>query len=176
MITNYGIAELITVGGLTVFVIAGLASLFYDHRIYKFISKQQLRIPLLRGMPNGLPIVTLYNEGIPFNFIIDTGSSISMLSMQAYKKLNIEQELDNPSATTHGLGGDVTFSRGCAAILQDEYKNRYEVIFNVSTHLDKLTADANIEELVIDGILGTDFLQSYGYAIDFDNLVMYKKV
>lgn len=176
MITNYGIAELLTVGGLIVFVIAGLASLYYNHRIYNFVKKQQLKIPLIKGMPNGIPIITLYNEDIPFNFIIDSGSSISMLGMQAYKKLHIEQEFDAPNSVTHGIGGDVTYSRRCAAILQDNYNNKYEVIFDVSGQLDKLTADANIEGLVVDGILGTDFLHKNGYAIDFDALILYKQL
>lgn len=167
--------EQFIIAAITIAVIAGLVSVFYNDQIYRILHNQTTKVTLIKGMPNGIPMITLYNSGIPFHFILDSGSSNCMLCMQAYKKLHIEQELDTPNTVTHGLGGDITYSRGCAAILEDDYKNKYEIIFSVSEHLDKLTTDANIEDFVIDGILGTDFMQQYSCTIDFDDMVMYKK-
>lgn len=139
-------------------------------------SKKRSTIPLEVQMPGGMPIIALSNNGIPLNFLVDSGSNISHICAENYKDLNAELLGTYKDGNVQGLGANTIGITMCRAELKDILGNKYKVNLSVSEHLTEV-ADS-IEQSTgvrINGLLGTDFLREYNCVIDFESLKVHPK-
>lgn len=150
--------------------VASLANLFIKN---KELPKDSISIK--KYMPGNLPIITLYNSGIPFNFLLDTGSNICHICPSVLKNIKIYKWKENNIQTT-GLGSESSQSKSCSAKFVDSLNKEYDIDLVVSKEFEH--SASNIEAFIgvkINGLLGTDFLQKYKYTIDFKTLEVYVK-
>lgn len=136
-------------------------------------SHYKVRISFKEAMDLAeLPIVTFYQEDKKFNFLLDTGSNQSHISMKASKKL--KGKVEDISNAVCGLG-KATSSLLCKALLSYKSSN-YEADLYVTDGLDEAFSAIKKESGVqLHGILGNDFFQKYGYILDFENLTAYHR-
>lgn len=119
-----------------------------------------------------LPIVTFLNKGIKLNFLLDTGSSQSIINESMLPSLDTKKSED--SMIIVGVEGNKVSSDLCT--MKVGYKDQeFEHNFAIKD-LDEAFGIVKQESGVqIHGILGSDFLQKYGYILDFKELIAYPK-
>ena len=119
-----------------------------------------------------LPIVTFYNNGCRYNFILDTGANLSVINSAISDSLKHEKV--NAVGSVFGMEGNPTSVNYIKAPL--EYKGTtYEELFQV---IDMSTPFGRIKEesgVLLHGILGNAFFTKYKYVLDFENLIAYSK-
>lgn len=159
-----------------VLMLSGVAALGSVVNVFmrnKEVPKDSISIK--KYMPGDLPVITLNNNGIAFNFLIDTGSNISHICPTAAKLIE-HKGLKSSNTTIAGLGGMSKGTVGCNAKFKDSLNKEYEIKLTISEGLEDTTRC--IKESVgieIHGLLGTDFLQKYKYVIDFKELEIYTR-
>lgn len=116
-----------------------------------------------------LPIVSLTNNGQSFNFLIDTGATLSVIDSNALDKLNYTKV--NVTGNAYGVDGN---------IIPVEYArielNHDKVQFVDEFQIMRVDAFDNIKEsdnIEIIGILGSTFLKRYNFTVDFKDLMIY---
>lgn len=121
-----------------------------------------------------LPIVTFYQGTEKFNFLLDTGSNHSHLSVEAAERIKGIPMVG--SENVQGVGGAMAVDRAVNATI--EYKSKsYEVLLLVGEHLsDTFRAIKETTGVQVHGILGSGFLSDNRYVLDFDELIAYSKV
>lgn len=121
-----------------------------------------------------LPIVTFYQGTEKFNFLLDTGSNHSHLSVEAAERIKGIPMVG--SENVQGVGGAIAVDRAVNATI--EYKSKsYEVLLLVGEHLsDTFRAIKETTGVQVHGILGSGFLSDNRYVLDFDELIAYSKV
>lgn len=115
----------------------------------------------------GAPIVIL-NQGPDkiLHFLIDTGANLNILDIGSIEGLKI-----NPNLSSHYIvrGCENIPIYGHRAMIQlaigNEYK--FELDFCITERPDMTPGCAEKLGYKIDGVLGTPFLEKYGYIIDF---------
>ena len=119
-----------------------------------------------------LPIVTFLNKEIKLNFLLDTGSSQSIINESMLPSLDTKKSED--SMIIVGVEGNKVSSDLCT--MKVGYKDQeFEHNFAIKD-LDEAFGIVKQESGVqIHGILGSDFLQKYGYILDFKELIAYPK-
>lgn len=119
-----------------------------------------------------LPIVTFLNKGVKLNFLLDTGSSQSIINESMLPSLDTKKSED--SMIIVGVDGNKISSDLCT--MKVSYKNQeFEHNFAIKD-LDEAFGIVKQESGVqIHGILGSDFLQKYKYILDFKELIAYPK-
>lgn len=158
-----------------ILVLTGVAALGSIINIFmKDKEVPQESISIKKYMPGDLPVITLTNNGIALNFLIDTGSNISHICPSAAALIEHEHLGSNNNTKIAGLGAlnqGVTF---CTAKFKDTLSKEYEVQLSISAELEEtskyIKESTGVE---IHGLLGTDFLQNYKYVIDFKSLEVY---
>ena len=122
-----------------------------------------------------VPVVTfLMNNNIKFNFLFDTGSDTSYLSVSSFELIKDSLTKVNAKTSVTGLGGIED-----AVLYKTEFSykgKKYEDIFGVLEGLD--ASFSNIKRasgVSINGILGSKFFEKYKYVLDFKNLIAYTK-
>lgn len=119
-----------------------------------------------------LPVISLSNNGKIFNFIIDTGSTYSILNVKILNKLKYN-EIPNMLGTAYGIDGNIINVNYINLVLHYN-KVELEDVFQVIEvpAFDNIKEQNNIE---IAGILGNTFLKKYKYIIDFNKMMIYTK-
>jgi hypothetical protein len=136
--------------------------------------KHALKIPFNESLENiGLPVVTFMNNEKEFNFIIDTGASLSVIDERMLKDLNYS--LLPIKGEMYGIDGSIIPVNYVKIDLQ--YDNAlFQESFQVTeiNAFDSLKSSNNIE---IAGIISSDFMNNYQVTIDFiaGNLIIFKK-
>lgn len=145
-------------------------------RAYEFIDARKHRYEKISIRESfnltGNPIITLENNGKIFNFILDTGSTISVIDNSVLNELDytkgtkcinnvgIEGKQDTLQSITLKLKGRKT-------IYEDEF-----FIRDISEALKYLKDNTGV---TVHGLIGTPFLNKYKYVLDFEELVIYSK-
>ncbi len=113
-----------------------------------------------------LVIVTLFADKKPFNFVIDTGSNISHISIPSAKKLPNAVSVAAQDKQVGGISGSVNATGKIKqTFVNDVFKFTHEFFV---TNLDSLVEDIyECSGIKVDGILGTDFLIKYRCHLDF---------
>lgn len=121
-----------------------------------------------------LPVVTFYQGTEKFNFLLDTGSNHSHISVEAAERIKGVPMVG--SENVQGVGGAIAVDRAVNATI--EYKSKsYEVLLLVGEHLsDTFRAIKETTGVQVHGILGSGFLSDNRYVLDFDELIAYSKV
>lgn len=121
-----------------------------------------------------LPVVTFYQGTEKFNFLLDTGSNHSHISVEAAERIKGVPMVG--SENVQGVGGAMAVDRAVNATI--EYKSKsYEVLLLVGEHLsDTFRAIKETTGVQVHGILGSGFLSDNRYILDFDELIAYSRV
>lgn len=120
-----------------------------------------------------LPIVTFKNNDKKFNFLLDTGSSDSIINKSIVKELT--HSPTGKKDTIYGIEGN----KEVVDIINIEisYRDRvYEDNFyakDLDSAFAKLKTSFGVN---LHGILGNSFFQKYRYVINFEELVAYSVI
>lgn len=118
-----------------------------------------------------LPVVSLTNNGQSFNFLIDTGATLSVIDSNALDKLAYTKVETTGSA--YGVDGN---------IIPVEYArielNHENTKFVDEFQIMRVNGFDNIKEsdkIEIVGILGSTFLKRYDFTINYKDLIISTK-
>ena len=149
--------------------IGNIVNLFMKN---KEVPKESISIK--KYMPGDLPVITLTNNGVALNFLIDTGSNISHICPSAAALIEHEHIGSNNDTKIAGLGAVNQGVTICTAKFKDTLSKEYKIQLSISAELEEtskyIKESTGVE---IHGLLGTDFLQNYKYVIDFKRLEVY---
>ena len=140
----------------------------------KEVPKESISIK--KYMPGDLPVITLTNNGVALNFLIDTGSNISHICPSAAALIEHEHLGTNKNTKIAGLGAVNQGVTICTAKFKDTLSKEYKIQLSISAELEEtskyIKENTGVE---VHGLLGTDFLQNYKYVIDFKSLEVYAR-
>lgn len=113
-----------------------------------------------------LPIVSFSNNGQIFNFIIDTGASLSVIDSNVLHKLNYSK-LDI-KGSAYGIDGNTINTDYVAITLRHEatlYIEQFQVM-----RLNAFDNLKGIDGIDVAGILGSAFLKRHGAILNYESL------
>lgn len=119
-----------------------------------------------------LPVVTFYHGKKKLNFLLDTGSSESIINSSELDRL-VYTELDYQRPLM-GMEGNICMNKTITTIISYsglKFDHPF-IAADMSEAFNKIKKETGV---TIHGILGSDFFARYKYVLDFDNLVFYKK-
>lgn len=120
-----------------------------------------------------MPVITLYNNDRPFNFLLDTGSSESHIRSDVVEKLDGESY--DYEYSYMGSAGEANTSRVIETYLHHkDMPFRATLIVNSNLN-DSFKEIEKTRGVHIDGLLGSDFFKRHRYVLDFAELVAYYK-
>ena len=120
-----------------------------------------------------LPIVTFYQGDKKLNFMLDSGSNLSIIDINAVNNLKLEYVKLNKVNSILGINGE-TRDAGFVNMkfsykhINFDYDFQYLDLSNV---VDSLKQNG----ITIHGILGNQFFTKYKYILDFNDLIAYSK-
>ena len=120
-----------------------------------------------------LPIVTFYQGDKKLNFMLDSGSNLSIIDINAVNNLKLEYVKLNKVNSILGINGE-TRDAGFVNMkfyykhLKFDYDFQYLDLSNVVNSLKQ-------DGVTIHGILGNQFFTKYKYVLDFNDLIAYSK-
>ena len=151
---------------LAVILIAVIANAYEDIR-----KRNKLKISFKEALDLvEVPIVTFLNNGIKLNFLLDTGSSWSIINESVLPSL-VTEKLDAVMNIVAADGNKVPskFCKMKVSYKDQEFENDFAI-----RDLDEAFGVVKQESGVqIHGILGSDFFQKYRYMLDFKELIAY---
>lgn len=119
-----------------------------------------------------MPIVTFYNNGEKFHFLLDSGSNNCIIDSNVLEKM-IYKETDK-TVKVVGLEGNVKEVQCCILPLtckEKEYEYWYMVV-DMEKAFSVVKKDTGV---TLSGLIGTNFFNHYKYVLDFDELKAYSK-
>lgn len=119
-----------------------------------------------------LPIVTFYNNGNKFNFLLDTGASLSVIDSNVISKMNYKSS--DIKGTIYGMEGnpkEVTYITAPLEYKGTNYSEEFQVL-DMSSAFNRVKVDSGV---TLSGILGSHFFKKYQYVLDFEGLIAYSK-
>lgn len=120
-----------------------------------------------------IPIVTFWNKGKKFNFLLDTGANFSIINKKVLKDFKytlIEEEVTE----TIGANGPVVNIGNCVATLRYNglsFDEKFRIT-DLSVALDSIKKTNGV---TIHGILGSSFFVRNQYVLDFEKMIAYIK-
>ena len=120
-----------------------------------------------------LPIVTFYQGDKKLNFMLDSGSNLSIIDINAVNNLKLEYVKLNKVNSILGINGE-TRDAGFVNMkfyykhINFDYDFQYLDLSNVVNSLKQ-------DGITIHGILGNQFFTKYKYILDFNDLIAYSK-
>lgn len=117
-----------------------------------------------------VPIVTFLNNDIKLNFLLDTGSSWSIINESMLPVL-VTEKLDTVMNIVAADGNKVPseFCKMKVNYKNQEFENDF-AIKDLDEAFDVVKQESGVQ---IHGILGSDFFQKYKYVLDFKELIAY---
>lgn len=120
-----------------------------------------------------LPVVTFFQDNNKFNFLLDTGSSNSIINKSILPNLNYKVIKENAS-TLMGMDGikhDVDTCEITVFYKEREYTSEY-LIQDMTNPFESIKQASGV---TIHGILGSKFFNRFKYILDFNELIAYSK-
>ena len=147
-------------------ILAVVVNGFEDYHI----SKDSIKTSFANTMGIlSLPIINLTNNNKVFNFIVDTGATISIVDSNVLN--NFEYDKMNTIGDAYGIDGNkvpVSYVKMKLGLEGVSFMEAFQVM--------RMPAFDNIKQTEgfdIAGILGSTFLDRYNFILDFKELVMY---
>lgn len=118
-----------------------------------------------------LPIIVLEQEGVLLTFLLDTGASHSHFDKKYLKLLNTYEELNEKSEWV-GMN-NIKQETDLIGVFLNYHDQELYTTLNISelVGLEQVKQETGI---IINGILGSDFLNKYGFLIDYKKLHLTK--
>ena len=119
-----------------------------------------------------LPIVTFYQGDKKFNFLLDTGATLSVINQAALE--SITHTITNKTGELYGVDGvkrEVSYASINLAYKNKDYTEEFQVL-DMQEAIDQVKAESGVNMV---GIIGSEFFRKYKYILDFDELVAYSK-
>ena len=119
-----------------------------------------------------LPIVTLYQGDKVFNFLLDTGSNDSIIDSNVLK--DIEHTMSDEKSSLYGLEGNAREVGKCSITLSyqgSDYPYEY-IVCDMTGPFSKIKAESGV---ILHGLIGSKFFNTYKYVLDFESLIAYSK-
>lgn len=119
-----------------------------------------------------LPIVTFYQGDKKFNFLLDTGATLSVINQAALE--SITHTTTNKTGELYGVDGvkrEVSYASINLAYKNKDYTEEFQVL-DMQEAIDQVKAESGVNMV---GIIGSEFFRKYKYVLDFDELVAYSK-
>lgn len=160
------------IGAIIITILVGLLALIINGA--EDYSKHKDKISFKEAMDLAeLPVITFYQGTEKFNFLLDTGSNHSHISVEAAERIKGIPMVG--SENVQGVGGAIAVDRAVNATI--EYKSKsYEVLLLVGEHLsDTFRAIKETTGVQVHGIIGNSFLSDNRYILDFNEFVAYSK-
>lgn len=151
-------------------VIAVIAALIvYEY----FRAKKPVNMSFRESMDLvDLPVITFYNNGNKYNFLLDTGATMSVIDSNVISNMQYE-ELAN-RGTLFGMEGkkiEVPYIRASLEYKDRKYEEDFQVT-DMSEAFKLVKAESGVQ---LSGILGSLFFKKYQYILDFESLIAYSK-
>lgn len=157
---EYIVAVIIILGGIYAYLVTSLKK---DLKRDKMSFKESIDL-------TDLPIITFYNNGKKFNFLLDTGASTSVMDSSVLPNLIYKEKEER--GTLYGMEGneiDTAFISVSLSYKDKEYEDTFHVV-DMSAPFNKIKADYGV---TLSGILGSLFFYKYQYVLDFKELAAY---
>lgn len=119
-----------------------------------------------------LPVITFYNGGKKFNFLLDTGATFSVIDSNVLDNFS-HKKLDD-EGTLYGMEGNritVSYIRALLEYKGMNYEEDFQVV-DMSAAFNQVKAESGV---TLSGILGSLFFRRYQYILDFESLIAYSK-
>lgn len=165
-------------GGILLFiaVVWGIVLICKNIKESKDISKKLLKssMSFREGLNlTGFPVVTFTNNDRIFNFLLDTGSNVSLIDESVLPCMKYEE--DESKMDLYGLDGIERTGKIVVSYLTYE-EISYKANFVVTNLGPTFTQIKNEHGVTLHGILGSDFFKAYKYILDFNKLIAYSKL
>lgn len=119
-----------------------------------------------------LPIVTFYQGDKKFNFLLDTGATLSVINQAALE--SITHTTTNETGELYGVDGvkrEVSYASINLTYKNKDYTEEFQVL-DMQEAIDQVKAESGVNMV---GIIGSEFFRKYKYVLDFDELIAYSK-
>lgn len=115
----------------------------------------------------GLPIITLYNDCYPLNFLVDTGSDDNFIDTNILQYVHYI-ETDDQHEVICASGS--TVSKGIIVRINDGEDTVEEKFYTID-----ISSVNTYKDIKINGILGSRFCADAKFVIDFNDMTIYSK-
>lgn len=120
-----------------------------------------------------LPLITFYNNRKKLNFLLDTGSTSSIINESVLSSINYK--LLDDTSNVIGIEGNPAIVKNCEITIN--YKKQPFTSDFIINNMDVAFSSVKKEFGVqLHGILGNNFFKKYQYVIDFDSFIAYTKI
>lgn len=119
-----------------------------------------------------LPVVTFYNGDKKFNFLLDTGATVSVIDSNVLD--NFPHEKAEATGVLWGMEGNkvnVSYIKASLMYRDKLYEEDFQVV-DMSASFSAVKAESGV---TLSGILGNSFFKKYQYILDFNSLIAYSK-
>lgn len=124
------------------------------------VTETPVPVPI-RIVKNAIYVNATFNQKEYVTLLLDTGASISMITLDVAEHLDISPEKDAPKGTIRLIGGKTIEA---PYVSLSEVKVGDAVVNNLMVGVYSVFPD----EPLVDGILGADFLRHFTVTVDHD--------
>ena len=119
-----------------------------------------------------MPVITLYQGDKRFNFLLDTGSTDSIIDSNILKE--IDYKIKNTVSNLFGMEGQTKQVKSCEITLYFGNKGyTYNYLINdMSQAFGQIKDSTGVN---LHGIIGSKFFNKFRYVLDFAELIAYSK-
>lgn len=119
-----------------------------------------------------MPVITLYQGNKKFNFLLDTGSTDSIIDSNILKE--IDYKVKNTVSNLFGMEGQTKQVKSCKITLYFGNKGyTYDYLINdMSQAFGQIKDSTGVN---LHGIIGSKFFNKFRYVLDFAELIAYSK-
>ena len=119
-----------------------------------------------------MPVITLYQGDKKFNFLLDTGSTDSIIDSNILKE--IDYKAKNAVSNLFGMEGQTKQVKSCEITLYFGNKGyTYDYLINdMSQAFGQIKDSTGVN---LHGIIGSKFFNKFKYVLDFAELIAYSK-
>ena len=119
-----------------------------------------------------MPVITLYQGDKKFNFLLDTGSTDSIIDSNILK--DTDYKVKNTVSNLFGMEGQTKQVKSCEITLYFGNKGyTYDYLINdMSQAFEQIKDSTGVN---LHGIIGSKFFNKFRYVLDFAELIAYSK-
>lgn len=138
-------------------------------------TDKELSISFLETLNlTGLPIITFNQNNTKINFILDTGSTTTILDSRSIKKLKLKyKDLNNDNNIIVDVNGKETKKITYHNMSMSYKKMLFNFDFIIKNCNYTFYTIKKNYGVTVHGILGSDFLDKYNYILDFNEYIAY---